>query len=47
MTDTEDMEERPRDTEPNLTQERMDETGQSESDRPVDVTWEDDQEQAD
>jgi len=22
----------------------MDETGQSESDRPVDVTWEDDQE---
>ena len=37
-----DEEERPRETEPNPTQELMDETG--ESDKPVDVPWEDDQE---
>jgi hypothetical protein len=34
-------EERPRETEPNPTQERMDETGQSESDKPVTVPLED------
>ena len=40
-------EERPRETEPNPTQERMDETGQSESDAPVDVPWEEGQEAQD
>lgn len=32
--------ERPSESEPNPTQERMDETGESESDAPVDVDWE-------
>lgn len=39
-------EERPHESEPNPTQKRMDETGQSESDRPVDIPWEDDDEEA-
>lgn len=29
--------ERPSETEPNATQERMDESGESESDKPIDV----------
>jgi hypothetical protein len=43
MAENEELEERPRETEPNPTRERMDETGQSESDRPVDVEWETDE----
>jgi len=43
MSEHEQEEERPRETEPNPTQERMDETGQSDSDRPVDVPWEGDE----
>jgi hypothetical protein len=34
------QEDRPRESEPNPTQERMDELGESESDTPVDVDWE-------
>lgn len=33
-------EDRPSEDEPNLTQERMDETGESQSDEPVDTDWE-------
>jgi hypothetical protein len=32
--------ERPSEREPNPTQERMDELGESESDKPTDVDWE-------
>jgi hypothetical protein len=44
MSDWEKIEgeRRPSDSEPNPTQERMDEEGQSESDAPADVDWEDD-----
>ena len=44
MAENDEREERPRESEPNPTQERMDETGQSESDVPVDVPWHDEQE---
>lgn len=46
MAENEELEERPRETEPNPTQERMDETGQSESDTPVDVPWEADEQES-
>lgn len=36
----EEQEGRPTETEPNPTQERMDELGESESDKTVDVDWE-------
>jgi hypothetical protein len=36
----EEEEQRPRESEPNPTQERMDEQGESQSDAPVDVEWE-------
>ena len=45
MAEKEEREERPRESEPNPTQERMDETGQSESEVPVDVPWDDEQEE--
>jgi len=45
MAENEEREERPRESEPNPTQERMDETGQSESEVPVDVPWDDEQEE--
>ena len=35
-----EQEERPRESEPNPTQERMDELRESESDKPADVDWE-------
>jgi hypothetical protein len=36
----EEQEEQTSESEPNPTQERMDELGESESDAPVDVDWE-------
>jgi hypothetical protein len=46
MSDWEKIEgeltERPSESEPNPTQERIDEEGESESDKSVDVDWEDD-----
>jgi len=44
MSEHDENQERPSESEPNPTQERMDETGQSESDRPVDLPWEEEKE---
>jgi hypothetical protein len=40
MNDDQNGQERPQESEPNPTQERMDEQGESESGAPVDVDWE-------